>query len=111
MVSNLYRNALADLLNPAPTHDLPPGLNALARLQGRLPPASEFPIRLTALQILQGDDLNNRGPADRSKISLRQAWEIRYWTKALGLTEAQLRVAVARVGHGAAAVRAYLRKE
>ena len=56
------------------------------------------------------DDLNNRGPADRSKISLTESWEVRYWTKEFGVTEAQLRAAVAAVGHGAAAVRAHLKK-
>lgn len=56
------------------------------------------------------DDLKNRGPADRSKISLTEPWEVAYWTKALGVTEAQLRAAVKAVGHGAAAVRKHLGK-
>jgi len=56
------------------------------------------------------DDLKNRGPADRSKISLTEEWEVRYWTKELGVTEAQLRAAVNAVGHGVAAVRAHLKK-
>lgn len=57
------------------------------------------------------DDLKNRGPADRSKISLTEAWEIQYWTQALGCTEPQLRAAVAKVGNGAAAVKAHLAKK
>jgi len=56
------------------------------------------------------DDLKNRGPADRSKISLTEAWEVSYWTKAFNVTEAQLRAAVKAVGNGADAVRAYLKK-
>jgi hypothetical protein len=56
------------------------------------------------------DNLNLRGPQDRSKISLTEAWEVRYWTGALGVTEAQLRAAVAAVGNGAAAVRRHLGK-
>ena len=56
------------------------------------------------------DDLKNRGPADRSKISLTESWEVRYWTKEIGCTETQLRAAVTAVGHGVAAVRARLKK-
>ena len=51
------------------------------------------------------DDTENRGPADRSRISLEQGYEVRYWTQALGCTEAQLREAVGAVGNSADAVR------
>ena len=50
------------------------------------------------------DDLERRGPEDKSKISLSEAWEVRYWTKRFGVTEAQLRACVAKVGNGTAKV-------
>ena len=56
------------------------------------------------------DDLKNRGPADRSKISLTERWEVDYWSKALGCGETKLRSAVKAAGNGAAAVRAWLAK-
>ena len=31
------------------------------------------------------DDLKNRGAQDRSRISMREEHEVRYWTKALGV--------------------------
>lgn len=56
------------------------------------------------------DDLNNRGPQDRSRISLTEPHEVRYWTKALGVTEEELRRVVDKVGHMAADVRKALNK-
>jgi hypothetical protein len=37
------------------------------------------------------DDLKNRGPADRNRVNVHEKWEVEYWTKALGCTEAELR--------------------
>ena len=54
------------------------------------------------------DDLTNRGSADRKRIALKQEHEVRYWTKALGVSEQRLREAVAAVGHMADDVRAWL---
>jgi hypothetical protein len=54
------------------------------------------------------DDLNERGPADRSRVSLSEDWERRYWTKALGCSDEQLRSAVKAVGNSADAVKAHL---
>lgn len=56
------------------------------------------------------DDLNNRGPQDRARISTSEKHELVYWTKVLGVTEDQLREAVSAAGNGAEAVRAYLAK-
>lgn len=55
------------------------------------------------------DSLNERGPADRSRINVNEEWERRYWTKELGCSEAQLRAAVSSVGSSAEAVRQHLR--
>lgn len=56
------------------------------------------------------DDLSKRGPQDRSRINVNEAHELRYWTQALGVTEAKLREAVKAVGPSAAAVREHLGK-
>ena len=57
------------------------------------------------------DNLQNRGAADRSRISLKESWEISYWTKALGCDRETLEKAVKAVGHSAARVREYLDKK
>lgn len=54
------------------------------------------------------DDLKNPGPEDGKRISLTEAHEVAYWTKALNITEEQLGKAVAAVGHMAKDVRIYL---
>ena len=57
------------------------------------------------------DDLDKRRPQDASKINLHEEWERRYWTKALGCTEAELKAAVGAVGSGAQKVREHLEKK
>ncbi len=57
------------------------------------------------------DDINNRGPQDRARISLSEDHEVRYWTKALGVTKEQLAAAVQAVGSSADRVRAHLGKQ
>ncbi|AMJ65928.1 DUF3606 domain-containing protein [Hymenobacter sp. PAMC 26628] len=54
------------------------------------------------------DDRTNRGPADRSRINVNEDYEVRYWCKEFGCTEAQLRAAVKAVGVMADKVRQYL---
>jgi hypothetical protein len=56
------------------------------------------------------DNLGRTQPEDPTKINLHQEWEIRYWCKVLGVTEAKLREAVRAVGNSVAAVRRYLGK-
>ncbi len=56
------------------------------------------------------DDKDQRGPQDASRISLSEAYEVEYWTKALGVSRDDLAKAVAEVGNGADAVRAYLQR-
>jgi hypothetical protein len=57
------------------------------------------------------DDTRMRGPQDRSRININQEHEMRYWTQALGVTEAQLLRAVGTVGVSADKVRDYLRTQ
>jgi hypothetical protein len=44
------------------------------------------------------DDTTNRGSQDRKRINVNEPHELRYWTQALGVTEAELRESVKRVG-------------
>lgn len=54
------------------------------------------------------DDLTNRGPQDRAQINVNEDHEMRYWTVACDVAEAELRMAVAAVGTSSEAVRDYL---
>jgi hypothetical protein len=54
------------------------------------------------------DDLTNRGNQDRSRISMSEEHEVRYWTKALGVSADTLQRAVDEAGNSADAVREYL---
>ena len=54
------------------------------------------------------DDLKNRGPQDRSRISITEDWEVQYWTKELGVTEEELAKAVKEAGNSADAVRQHI---
>lgn len=54
------------------------------------------------------DDLTKRQPQVASRISLHEDWEVRYWASKFGVTEAELRRAVLKVGNSAAAVKRQL---
>ena len=56
------------------------------------------------------DDKSKRAPADRSKISLSDEYEVRYWTNALGVDKQELTAAVQAVGNSADRVKNYLKK-
>ena len=56
------------------------------------------------------DDPKQRGKPDRSRINLSEAHEVRYWTRELGVSEEQLRGAIAALGSSSATrVREFLR--
>ena len=55
------------------------------------------------------DDPSNIGAPDRDLVSLSEDYEVRDWTKALGVSERELREAVDAVGNSAAKVRDYLK--
>ena len=57
------------------------------------------------------DDKKKTGTADRSKISVSQDHEIRYWTKHLDVSRDELQRAIEKVGNSAAAVRKQLGKD
>ena len=54
--------------------------------------------------------MTKRGGQDRKLISLQQAHEVRDWAKKFGVSEDELRKAVAAVGNDASKVEEYLKK-
>ncbi|SFO70183.1 Protein of unknown function [Variovorax sp. OK605] len=56
------------------------------------------------------DDMSKRGPQDASRINVNELHEVRYWTQTLGVTEQQLRSAIAAAGVQVKDVRTYLGK-
>ena len=54
------------------------------------------------------DNTADRGPQDRSRISLSQDYEVRYWSERFGIDEAELRIAVKDVGPAVSDVEQYL---
>ena len=62
------------------------------------------------MEEFMADNLKERAPQDASRISLTEDWEVRYWTKALGVSKERLAQLVQQHGHSAKAVRATLNK-
>ena len=56
------------------------------------------------------DDKRKTG-SDRKLISLKEDYEVRDWTKALGTTPEKLKEAVSAVGNSADKVREYLKNK
>ena len=56
------------------------------------------------------DNLNERGPQDRTRINVNEDWEVRYWSKELGVSQDRLRELVKQHGVSADAVRRALGK-
>jgi hypothetical protein len=54
------------------------------------------------------DSLTKRDQRDRSKINMHEYFEVKYWTKQLGVSRDELQKAVDKVGNSAAAVRKQL---
>lgn len=54
------------------------------------------------------DDLTNHGPRDAARISLKQDWEVKYWTKTLACSVMELTAAVRAVGNSSKKVKEYL---
>jgi Protein of unknown function (DUF3606) len=56
------------------------------------------------------DDKTNRGIQDRTRINVHEDYELRDWSKRLGVTPDELKKAVQQVGTSADAVRKHLGK-
>ncbi|WP_162575609.1 DUF3606 domain-containing protein [Variovorax sp. PBL-H6] len=55
------------------------------------------------------DDKTKVGGQDRTRINVNEDYEVRDWTRSLGVTEEELRKAVAAVSNQADKVREYLK--
>ena len=51
------------------------------------------------------DKLTKREQPDRSKINMHEPYEVKHWTRALGVSQEQLQTAGDKGGNSAAAVR------
>jgi hypothetical protein len=56
------------------------------------------------------DDKTKTKPQDASRIAMHEPYEVNWWTHELGCTKEKLQRAVNAVGHMAADVRAWLKK-
>lgn len=56
------------------------------------------------------DDLKNSGPQDRSRVNMTEDWEVQWWCQKWGITAAQLKEAVAKVGPMADKIARYFNK-
>jgi hypothetical protein len=56
------------------------------------------------------NDVLKRGRPDRSRINMHEDYEVKYWSKHLGVTPEELRQLVDKVGNAASAVRKELRR-
>ncbi len=56
------------------------------------------------------DNLNERGPQDRSRVNVNEQWELQYWSRKFGVSEEQLKDAVKAAGTSADAVGKHLGK-
>lgn len=57
------------------------------------------------------DDKTKTGGQDRERISLKEDYEVRDWSKALNTTPERLKEAVSAVGDRADKVREYLKRK
>ena len=56
------------------------------------------------------DNLKDKGPQDRSRISLSEDWEVKWWTTHLAISSKQLTEVVAKVGNSVRKVKEYLQE-
>ena len=56
------------------------------------------------------DDLTDRGPQDRSRVNMHEDYEVRYWTKTLGVSKEELQKLVDKHGSSAAKIKEALGK-
>ena len=56
------------------------------------------------------DDKTKTAPQDASRINVNEDYELRYWTEKFGVSDQQLKDAVAAVGVSAEKVKEYLKR-
>jgi hypothetical protein len=57
------------------------------------------------------DDKTNRGKQDRVRINIHEDFEVRYWSKELGITPEELKEMIQQLGPSAAAIRQALKRK
>jgi Protein of unknown function (DUF3606) len=57
------------------------------------------------------DNKSKTGGGDRSRINIRESYELRDWAKKFGVTPEELKAAVGKVGSSAQLVDAHLKKK
>jgi hypothetical protein len=57
------------------------------------------------------DNLQDRGAQDRARVNVNETHEVAYWTKRFGVSEDELRAAVAAVGVSAETVEKHLKAQ
>ncbi|MFL6579721.1 MAG: DUF3606 domain-containing protein [Burkholderiales bacterium] len=55
------------------------------------------------------DDLSKKGPPDTGRVNMSEPWERQYWSNAFGVSEEELRKAVAAVGSQTDALRKHFK--
>jgi len=55
------------------------------------------------------DDKSKKGPQDRSRVNIHEEYEVKYWSERFGVSAAQLKAAVEKVGPSVTAVEAQLK--
>jgi hypothetical protein len=56
------------------------------------------------------DNLKEKVPQDKNRISLSEDWEVKWWTTSLGISSNQLKEVVDKVGNSATKVKEYLKE-
>ena len=69
-----------------------------------------FSFKATIWRSSMSDNLEVKGPQDSARINVHEKHEVRYWTKALNVSEEELIAAVKAVGVSATAVRTHIEK-
>lgn len=59
----------------------------------------------------ESPDMHVPHAQDHWRVNLAEDWELAFWSREFGCSEAQLRNAVAEAGDNAGAVRAYLQQQ
>ena len=79
-------------------------------LQGGPTARRSSPFAVHIKEPNMADDLHKRGSPDRDRINVNEEYELRDWSKSLGVSPEELKKAVAAVGDRAEAVRQHLGK-
>ena len=63
------------------------------------------PMPVEKLEQIVSHKVTKKAVPDRSKISMQNDYEVKYWARHFGVTQKHLRLAIEKVGNSAASVR------